>query len=273
LTAAVPPHAAPLPQAVPELHAPSRWTVIDLLSDLHLQAGLPRTTAAWARHLRSSPAQAVILLGDIFEVWVGDDAAEPGSFEAACEALLREVARSKTLYFMAGNRDFLVGPDFLARCGIQALADPTVLVAFGQRWLLSHGDALCLDDTDYQAFRRQVRDPAWQQGFLAQPLAQRRELAARMRAASEARKREQGVEGYGDLDLQATLAWLATTRSSALIHGHTHRPADHALPQGAQRHVLSDWDFDTPGPAPRGDVLRLSAEGLRRVPVARPEGA
>jgi UDP-2,3-diacylglucosamine hydrolase len=273
LTAAVPPHAAPLPQAVPELHAPSRWTAIDLLSDLHLQAGLPRTTAAWAQHLRSSPAQAVILLGDIFEVWVGDDAAEPGSFEAECAAVLHEASRSKTLYFMAGNRDFLVGPDFLARSGVQALADPTVLVAFGQRWLLSHGDALCLDDTDYQAFRRQVRDPAWQQGFLAQPLAQRRELAARMRAASEARKREQGVEGYGDLDLQATLAWLATTRSSTLIHGHTHRPADHALPRGAQRHVLSDWDFDTPGPAPRGDVLRLSAEGLRRVPVARPEAA
>jgi UDP-2,3-diacylglucosamine hydrolase len=273
LTTAVPPHAAPLPQAVPELHAPSRWTAIDLLSDLHLQAGLPRTTAAWAQHLTATPAQAVILLGDIFEIWVGDDAAEPGSFEAECAAILREASRSKTLYFMAGNRDFLVGPDFLARCGVQALADPTVLVAFGQRWLLSHGDALCLDDVDYQAFRRQVRDPAWQQGFLAQPLAQRRELAARMRAASEARKREQGVEGYGDLDVQATLVWLAAAHSPALIHGHTHRPADHALPHGAQRHVLSDWDFDTPGPAARGDVIRLSAEGLRRVPVAPCEGA
>lgn len=268
MTASAPsPSAGPLPQPVPELHAPSRWTSIDILSDLHLQAGLPGTTAAWARHLTTTTAQAVILLGDVFEVWVGDDAAEPGSFEAHCEAILREASRTRSLYFMAGNRDFLVGPDFLARCGVQALPDPTVLVAFGRRWLLSHGDALCLDDGEYQDFRRRVREPAWQQSFLAQPLAQRRELAARMRAASQQRKREQGLEGYGDLDKAATLDWLRATDAEALIHGHTHRPADHTLPEGRRRHVLSDWDFDTPGQPPRGEVLRLDAQGLQRVTV------
>jgi UDP-2,3-diacylglucosamine hydrolase len=257
---------------VPELHAPACWTAVDLLSDLHLQAGLPRTMAAWAQHLAATPAQAVILLGDIFDVWVGDDAAAPGSFEAQCAAILREAAGCKSLYFMAGNRDFLVGPDFLAHCGIQPLADPTVLVVFGRRWLLTHGDALCLDDVDYQAFRRQVRDPAWQQAFLAQPLARRRELAARMRAASEARKQAQGVEGYGDLDRTTLLAWLEATQCNALIHGHTHRPADHRLPSGRWRHVLSDWDCDTAGAPPRGDVIRLSVQGLQRLPVPRPEG-
>lgn len=273
MTAVVPERTAPLPEPVPELHAPSRWTAVDLLSDLHLQARLPRTLAAWARHLATSPAQAIILLGDIFEVWVGDDAAEPGSFEAQCEAVLREASHGRILYFMAGNRDFLVGADFLSRCGVQALPDPTVLVAFGQRWLLSHGDALCLDDTDYQAFRRQVRDPAWQQAFLARPLAQRRELAARMRTASEERRREHGLEGYGDLDADAMRAWLAAASSQVFIHGHTHRPADHLLPEGARRHVLSDWDFDTPGQAARGEVIRITAEGLQRVGVTPPEGA
>lgn len=262
--------SAPLPQPVPELHAPSHWTAIDILSDLHLQAGLPATMAAWAHHLHTAPVQAVILLGDVFELWVGDDAAEAGSFEAHCAALLQEVSRTKALYFMPGNRDFLVGPDFLARSGVQALSDPTVLVAFGRRWLLSHGDALCLDDGDYQAFRRQVRDPAWQQAFLAQPLAQRRAVATRMRATSERRKREQGFDGYGDLDPAATLQWLRACQAHALIHGHTHRPGDHPLPDGRLRHVLSDWDFDDPHHAPRGEVLRLQAEGLRRVTVSVP---
>ncbi|MBW8893117.1 MAG: UDP-2,3-diacylglucosamine diphosphatase [Burkholderiales bacterium] len=178
------------------LTAPAHWQQVDLLSDLHLGPETPGTLARLQRHLAETPAQAVLLLGDIFEVWVGDDA-RTLPFEAGCVAMLREASQRLDLFFMHGNRDFLVGADMLAACGMTALPDPTLLAAFGQRWLLVHGDAQCLDDTAYQAFRSQVRS--------------------------------------------------------------------HDLGGGLQRVVLSDWDLDaTP---PRGDVIRLSATGLQRIPL------
>src|SRR5205823_8020090 len=161
--------------AVPALahfDAPPTWRTIDFLSDLHLSDSTPRTFDALATHLRCTEADAVFILGDLFDVWVGDDARHDG-FEAQCAAMLAEATAHRFIAFMAGNRDFLVGPDMLAHCGVVALADPTVLLAFDQRLLLSHGDALCLSDVAYQAFRAQVRNPVWQREFLAKPMNER----------------------------------------------------------------------------------------------------
>jgi UDP-2,3-diacylglucosamine hydrolase len=242
------------------LAAPAHWAQIDLLSDLHLGPGTPGTLARLGRHLAETPAQAVLLLGDIFEVWVGDDARQE-PFEADVTALLRAAAQHKALFFMAGNRDFLVGADWLADTGVAALADPTVLDAFGLRWLLAHGDAQCLDDTAYQAFRRQVRSPEWQAQFLAQPLATRQAVARQMREGSRAAQATQLMST--DLDAEACRTLLREADAPTMIHGHTHRPATHDLGDGLTRVVLSDWDFDaTPH---RGDVIRLSAAGLERL--------
>ena len=253
--------------AVPVLRADPAWRRIDLLSDVHLHAGMPRTFAAWRAHLLGTPADAVLMLGDLFEVWVGDDARHQG-FEADCVAVLREAARHRTLAFMPGNRDFLVGDALLAEAGVARLADPTLLLAFGGRWLLSHGDALCLTDSDYQQFRRQVRSAAWQAQFLALPLAERRRQAALMRDASAAHQADQGPARWSDVDDFGAADWLRKVGADVLIHGHTHRPAMHALPGGGTRQVLGDWDFDT---SPhRASLLCLSAAGLQRLDAAAP---
>ena len=253
-----------------ELRAPSHWRCIDIISDLHLQAGDAATHAAWADYLGATRADAVLVLGDLFEVWVGDDALQqPGSFEAGCAAVLRQAGQRLALYIMQGNRDFLMGPALMAACQASALPDPTVLVFAGQRWLLSHGDALCLDDHDYQQFRRQVRSAAWQQDFLAKPLAERQAIARAIRQQSASRQRTS--PSYADVDGAAALALLAQHQASHLIHGHTHRPAEHLLAPTIRRSVLSDWDANaTP---PRAEVLRLTlADGgganLARIPAA-----
>lgn len=256
--------AAPVPGS---LQADPAWRCIDLLSDVHLHADMPRTFDAWRAHLLGTPADAVLMLGDLFEVWIGDDAAGSG-FASDCVAVLREAARQRALFFLPGNRDFLVGDALLAATGMQALADPTLLSAFGQRWLLSHGDALCLDDADYQRFRAQVRSAAWQQGFLAQPLAERERQARQMREASMAHQADLGPTGWSDVDADAAARWLAAAGSRTLIHGHTHRPGTHALPGGGVRHVLGDWDFDHG--TPRARILRLTAAGLQPLDAAAP---
>ena len=240
------------------LMAQSHWRTVDFLSDLHLHPDERSTFAAWQRYLARTPADAVVMLGDLFEAWVGDDALdEPGSFEAQCCAVLRTAAQQRSLFFLPGNRDFLIGDVFLQRSGVTGLADPTLLIFAGQRWLLSHGDALCLDDVDYQRFRTVVRGAIWQQQFLAQPLQLRRSQARAMRAQSTALQRP--AQTYADVDGPAACAWLQATASSVLVHGHTHRPADHALAPGLSRSVLSDWELDaTP---PRAEVLRLHLPG------------
>jgi len=264
--------SAALPEFA-ELTAPAEWRRLDFISDLHLSPETPATLAALERHLQETTADAVILLGDIFEVWIGDDArTEP--FEAGCLAMLRKAAERLALFFMVGNRDFIAGQAMAAAGGMTLLADPTVLVAFEQRWLLTHGDALCLEDKPYQAFRAQVRNPAWQQAWLARPLAERAALARQMRAASKARQADAAAKGEGmggelwaDLDREACIAWLEAAGSTDMINGHTHRPATHELASGLRRHVLSDWDLDSATP-PRAEVLRLRRAGLRRIPLA-----
>ena len=260
---------APAVPAIQELPAPPGWRTADFISDLHLQAGEPATFEAWRGYMRGTDAHAVFILGDLFEVWVGDDAAREPGFAADCAAVLRSAAQKRPIFFMHGNRDFLVG-DFLVgdgllgSCGVTLLADPTVFDFAGRRLLLTHGDALCLDDTDYLRFREQVRQPAWQRDFLARPLAERQAIAAELRRQSEARKASDVP--YGDVDTPAAQAWMDAARAGTLIHGHTHRPANHAMAGSRERIVLSDWD--AAASPPRLQVLRLSATGARRVPLA-----
>lgn len=251
------------PSAWQVLAAPNDWRSIDFIADLHLQASEVATFSAFQKYLASSPVDALFILGDLFEVWVGDDVASvpPGQapgFEAQCQQLLGAVSRRIPVFFIHGNRDFLLGEVFASRCGMTLLSDPTVLVFDEQKWLLSHGDALCLDDTDYQQFRVQVRTPAWQSAFLAKPLSERQTIARSLRTQSESRKTS--GTAYADVDTPAALRWLDAAQASTLIHGHTHHPANHllSLPGQPPKHrlVLSDWDAGaTPA---RVEVLRLS---------------
>jgi len=255
-----------MPLALPpfyELEADAAWRCIEFISDLHLSEAQPRTTAAWADYLAHSEADAIYLLGDLFEVWVGDDARQPGRFETHAAAVLADAASHRTVGFMAGNRDFLVGSALLRACGMVGLPDPTLLSAWGQRVLLTHGDALCLDDVAYQDFRRLVRSEAWRRDFLAQPLALRESQARQMRDASEASKHSLPAAGWADVDAATAVAWMHATGSRAMVHGHTHRPGSEVLAPGYTRHVLSDWDCD--GDVQRAQVLRLTRDGFTRI--------
>jgi UDP-2,3-diacylglucosamine hydrolase len=249
----------------PEIIAPANWKVVEFISDLHLQAQEPLTLKAWEQYLANTQADAVFILGDLFEVWVGDDVltqtphanCNADSFEDHCCHTLRSTAAHRDVFFMHGNRDFLLGEAFEQACALTLMADPTVLVFGDQRWLLSHGDALCLDDTEYLQFRAQVRTADWQRNFLAKPLSERQSIALGMRQQSELRKLS--VMRYGDVDSAAVRQALQVARAHTLIHGHTHQPADHNLGQGLRRLVLSDWDAAaTPA---RAQVLRLSLSG------------
>lgn len=252
-----------------ELIAPPAWQTVDFIADLHLNAGQPATVAAWQHYLQTTPADAVFMLGDLFEVWVGDDALDgTASFERHCAEILRQAADRRALFFMPGNRDFLVGQRLMAHCRATLLADPTVLTFCGQRWLLSHGDALCLDDVDYLKFRQQVRSPGWQSAFLTKPLAERQAIARHIREQSQlhqqgGRDGQDGGPHYADVDNAAARQWLQAAGAASLIHGHTHRPATHDLGDGLSRIVLSDWDAQAQ--PPRADALRLSASGLQRI--------
>ena len=248
-----------------EVRAPAAWSCVDFISDLHLSDDTPRTFDAWAEYMLSTPADAVMILGDLFEVWVGDDARHNG-FEARCTDVLANAAATRTVAFMAGNRDFLVGGDLLKACGVMALPDPTVLVAFGERLLVSHGDALCIGDVEYQAFRRQVRSAEWQSTFLARPLAERRDTARQIRLRSEKRKAAQAGEPFVDVDMAAAVRWMHEAGTPTLVHGHTHRPGVEPLAPGFIRHVLSDWDLDH---GSRAEVLRWRRSGLSRVAPSR----
>ena len=249
-----------------EINAPASWRTVDFISDLHLQADELATFRAWQTYLTHSPADAVFILGDLFEVWVGDDSAtlEAGaapSFEARCADILKSAGSRLALFFMHGNRDFLVGQSLMDRCHAQLLHDPCTLLFNQQRWLLSHGDALCVDDVAYQQFRQLVRSAAWQADFLAKPLAERQAMARHMRQQSEASKQTTSV--FADADTDMTLRWLAQAGADTLIHGHTHQPADHLLSHQKRRVVLSDWD--AAARPPRAEVLRLTQTGMQRI--------
>ena len=261
----------------PAWQAPSHWQSIDFISDLHLQIGDPATFKTWQHFMQTTPANALFILGDLCEVWVGDDVMteasglnESSNFEVQCAQVLKAASQRLDIFFIHGNRDFLVGTAFAKRSGMTLLNDPTPLIFAGQRWLLSHGDALCLGDTDYQQFREQVRSATWQQEFLAKPLAERQQIARTLRSQSDMLKRSGAT--YADVEGDAACNWLHQANAQTLIHGHTHKPATHALKSGLSRIVLSDWDA-LAVPA-RAEVLRVSVSpdnkgaSLQRLKVA-----
>lgn len=254
---------APLPPWS-ELDALAPWRSIEFISDLHLHEDDDATFAAWERYLRATPVDAVFILGDLFESWVGDDAASEPGFERRCEDVLRACAGERAVFVMHGNRDFLLGADFARRTRVRLLDDPTLLHFAGRRLLLTHGDLLCIADTAYQAARRELRSAQWQAATLAQPLAARRALAHRMREQSVEHQRS-GMP-LGVVDEASARSWLEEAGAQWLIHGHTHAPADHAVAGDRRRLVLSDWDANAQ--PPRLEALRVDAQAARRIPVA-----
>lgn len=230
------------------------------VSDLHLDPTRPAITELFGRFLdgEARHADALYILGDLFEAWVGDDdPSEAGAFVAARLAALAH--GGVPVYFVRGNRDFLLGEDYARRCGMTVLPDPAVVVLYGQPVLLMHGDLLCTDDTAYQQFRAQTRDPEWQRRFLAQPLAARLAFAQQARAASRAHQgalKDAGtMETITDVSPATVSATFARYGIGTLIHGHTHRPAVHTH-EGGTRIVLGDWYA-------QGSVLRYGADGFQ----------
>lgn len=253
--------------SLPVWAAPPSWRAIDFVSDLHLAPELPRTVAAFGDYLRNSKADAICMLGDVFEVWVGDDSRHQ-PFEHGLVEVLATASALRPMFFMAGNRDFLVGAELCTAAGLTALPDPTVLHAWGSRWLLCHGDAQCLSDSRYQTFRALVRSDEWQEQFLAKPLPERVAMARAMRRQSML-QHARDDETTGDLDSQSCRDLLLQADALTLLHGHTHRPAVHELGNGLTRHVLSDWDLDGTR-APRAEVIRLRSDGsLSRLSPAK----
>ena len=238
-----------------EIDAPPSWRCVDFISDLHLQAPDARTFEAWRQYLLHTTADAIFILGDLFEVWVGDDiVSNTLTFESQCAQVIHQATQKTKVFIMHGNRDFLMGLALMQACNAMLLDDPTVLTFGGQRWLLTHGDALCLEDTSYQVFRAKVRGDVWQKAFLSKTLHERQSIASDIRAQSETHKRAEST--YADLDTAAVIEALRDSHAVHMIHGHTHRPGLHLLGQGLERIVLSDWDACAQ--PPRAEVLRIS---------------
>lgn len=217
---------------------------IFFISDLHLHANAPKIATQFSRFLHSTAAnaQALYILGDLFEYWAGDDEDDP--FNLAIIQELTHYAQRIPTYLLHGNRDFMLGKDFATRTHISLLPDPSPLEIGTQRLLLSHGDALCTEDVGYQAFRQQSRHPIWQQQVLSQPLSVRRALSAQIRQQSEAAKQDKAAY-IMDVHPNAVAQLLREHDYPTLIHGHTHRSAEHHLNLDAHsciRWVLPDWN-------------------------------
>jgi UDP-2,3-diacylglucosamine hydrolase len=214
------------------------------ISDLHLCASRPEITQAFLEFLSNTAthANSLYILGDLFEYWAGDDDLE--QHQVLIAAFKTLASCGVKLYLMHGNRDFLIGARFCDAANIELLADPTLITLHGKRVLLSHGDALCTDDVDYQNFRGQVRDSRWQQDFLMQPLASRKQQIEGIRLRSEEEK-SQKLAQIMDVNQDAvTTLFNDYDFPDILIHGHTHRPMEHQLKlDGHQvtRWVLGDW--------------------------------
>jgi UDP-2,3-diacylglucosamine hydrolase len=232
------------------------------VSDLHLTPERPLPVQLWQKFVGTiAPgAQALYILGDFFESWVGDDELEHPFNQTICQSLRSVSDAGVQVCFLPGNRDFLVGRRFAEAAGLKLLLDPSEINLYGVSTLLAHGDQFCTDDLSYQAFRRQVRDPVWQQQFLALPLAQRQAMATSARERSEQAKAGNKPE-IMDVNREAVASILNGLPNRRLIHGHTHRPGQHIVHSGdapLERWVLPDW-YD------RGGYLICDETGCRLV--------
>lgn len=258
---------------LPESACPAPVVLVEagtwLLSDVHLSAHTPRTNAAFCQTLARARLEAsgLIILGDLFEVWLGDDSlsllhdeSSPFSWLLPIIDALAAFGSHRPLWIGRGNRDFLLGEAFAARVAGHLLADIAHLrlsQSVHTGYAVCHGDTLCTDDTDYREFRTQVRADSWRENFMSLPLTERMSLVANLRQGSEQRK-QQLPAAIMDVNQDAVNALMRSLNETGLIHGHTHRPDHHVWQhQGRtqERWVLPDWDFD--GSNPRGGWLVL----------------
>ncbi|WP_417530429.1 UDP-2,3-diacylglucosamine diphosphatase [Marinobacter lipolyticus] len=215
------------------------------ISDLHLEESRPDITDAFLGFLenRARGVEQLYILGDFFEAWIGDDERTPLQ-EQVAQALKALSDSGTAIFLMHGNRDFLIGEDFCARAGATLLDDPTVVDLYGTPTLLMHGDSLCTADVEYQKFRKNMRNPQWQQMILQRPLEDRQQMARQLREISMAKN--QGKEEFiMDVTPEEVVKVMEEHGVQRLIHGHTHRPAEHQLEANgkpARRIVLGDWD-------------------------------
>lgn len=237
------------------------------VSDLHLEAERPDIGAQFINFLKTDAREAddLYILGDLFEAWVGDD--DPNTHYSQIKSAIRKVVDGGIpVYFMHGNRDFMIGRQFANETGVEILKDPYPVTMYGQKALLSHGDALCIDDVQYQRVRKMTRDPDWQASMLAKPLKER------LRIAEEARRQslEQTLNlsmNIMDVNEDEVRRVITEHGVDVLLHGHTHRPGIHTIDLGnrrAKRIVLGDWYT-------QGSVLRWDLRGpkLEEMPRAR----
>ncbi|MFT4607554.1 MAG: UDP-2,3-diacylglucosamine hydrolase [Gammaproteobacteria bacterium] len=211
------------------------------ISDCHVDASKPEITSNLLDFLqnRAKHARFLYILGDLFEAWIGDDEHNPGN-EPIVDCL-KVLSKNTKIYFLAGNRDFLLGNEAANAIGLTRIDDPTLIQLGDHRVALLHGDTLCTDDDDYQAFRRIVRDPHWQAQFLLKPLAERKAISAAVRLKSSEAMAEKAVE-IMDVNDAAVSSCFTELEVDVIIHGHTHRPAVHPYANNQRRFVLGDWN-------------------------------
>ncbi len=235
------------------------------ISDLHLEAERPEIGAQFVEFLDNEAvsAEALYILGDLFESWVGDDDPNP-HYAAMKQAIRRLVESGVPVYFMHGNRDFMIGERFAAETGVTILQDPCPIDLYGQSVLLAHGDAYCTDDVEYQKTRAVIRNPEWQQMMLAKPLEERLAIARAVRAESQARNAQLSEE-IMDVNQATIVDAIRDAQVDVLLHGHTHRPAIHDVDlnvRQAKRVVLGDW-YD------QGSVVRWDDNGFELCDMPR----
>ncbi|WP_417066978.1 UDP-2,3-diacylglucosamine diphosphatase [Niveibacterium terrae] len=220
-------------------------TQIHFIADLHLSPAQPATLAAFARYIAgpARSADALYILGDLFDAWPGDDALASPAVQPIVQALASLAASGCKLSFIAGNRDFLIGEAFAKAARLTLLQEAAAIDLDGKAFVLMHGDSLCTDDVAYQKLRAMVRDPVWQAAVLAKPLAERQAMATDARQQSEESKQVKS-SGIMDVNAEALAACLRDSGYADLIHGHTHRPAQHKVEvdgHACTRWVLPDW--------------------------------
>jgi UDP-2,3-diacylglucosamine hydrolase len=226
------------------------------ISDLHLCAQRPAITELFLEFLRddAAKADALYILGDLFEYWIGDEAAGNGEYRPIIADMRALCAAGPPLYVMRGNRDFLMGAEFARQSGARLLPDPTIIDLYGKPVLLMHGDSLCTDDVEYQAFRRMVRSETWQREYLSKTVAERDAISRRYRQMSKTATANKRPE-IMDVNQGAVATVMRQHQVYELIHGHTHRPGQHDFDldgRRARRHVLGDW-------YEQGSVLRCDS--------------
>ena len=214
------------------------------ISDLHLHEDRPDITQAFLGFLEetASKAEKLYILGDLFETWIGDD--DQNDFISEIREALLVTNKTTEIFMMHGNRDFLIGPEFASSSGMTLLNDPSTQEMFGKQVLLMHGDLLCIEDVDYQSFRKTTRDPKWQEEFLSKSLKERKEIAKDLRDMSK-KATDEKKEDIMDVAHSEVVKTMQEFSVDLLIHGHTHRPNTHEITVNngsAKRIVLGDWD-------------------------------